>query len=428
MRIINSSLSSRFSMGVNGSLTYEEKSVNWGDIFNLVRWDSNVARSCQSVDRLNEFEGRFGSIRKQMLLHQDLAPLIAQLNMTGIVVDFNRWQRDWLLPKQEEYVERYHKFSNESDVGGIAHARDLVQSKLGRKVSLEAQTLKQLANTNPLCEELLQLKRRWDFVQRFSFKDVEIINGRKMIFGTWLQNGSISGRLSCHNTNLLGLPKAMKSCFIPMNDHIVSIDLNAIQLRIAAALTNCTNLQVAFENGEDIHLLNGKLLSNSLGTDQQDDQTRLLGKKFAYMLMYGAGTVRFQELFNQFCEETVVVDRVKVAVTMFYIRGLDELFNSDNQIMTLPGIGVIPVMVELRKSQAVNLPIQSMESLLFKRILAALSESWKYLILPCHDELIFDVPADFDFESVETIMTDTLKKFLPKIITTNICKLTEVAA
>lgn len=422
-----------FSTDDKQRLFYQGKQVEWDDIFKMVRWDSNVDHSKQSVDRLNDFESNFSSIREQMLLHQCLSPLILQLNAAEITFDFNRWNNEWLLPKQEEYAERYRELTGETDVGDVSHARDLVQRKLGHRVSLEAQTLKKLANNNPLCENLLQLKHLWDYIQRFSFNDIEIINGRKMISGTWLQNGSISGRFSCHNTNLLGLPKAMKSCFIPKHDRIISIDLNAIQLRIAATLTDCTNLQVAFENGEDVHLLNGKLLSSSLGVDQQDDQTRLLGKKFAYMLMYGAGIARFRVLFSQFCEKSVAVDRVNVVITMFYehypeLRGLNKLFNPDNQVMVLPVVGAIPVMVELRRSQAVNLPIQSMESLLFKRILAALSEFWKYLILPCHDELIFDVPVNFDFEPITTIMTGTLERFLPGIITTNICKLTEVAS
>lgn len=422
-----------FQLTDTNRLQYKGYLVSWSDIFNLVKWPQNTEPTVKTIARLNQFENGFESIQKQMDLQMRLAPLVDQLNRNGITLDFDTWRDSYLNPKWTAYCERYQLITGNTCIGDVNTARNIVQDKLGSKVSLEPKALGQLALSEPLCNQLLQLKKDWDFVRRFSFNEIDCSNGQKLIHGIWQENGSLSGRFSCHDTNLLGLPKKLKGCLIPKNDLIMSIDLSAIQLRIAAALTDCVGLQNYFKSGTDIHRLNGHLLSKALGLTLEPARTRKLGKQFIYMLMYGAGNQAFQKFFGELKSTPVYECEVVSTINLFYhqypeLMALKSIYLPNNKGFNIPKLGFVPVMVDLSSSQAINLPVQFMEAYIFKNILLAIRDYWQYLLLPCHDELILDVPRTLGFETIEQIIIEAVTGVMPNIVTKNICKKTGVVA
>ncbi len=126
-----------------------------------------------------------------------------------------------------------------------------------------------------------------------------LIDGR--IHTNFNQTRTRTGRLSSSDPNLQNIPqrteegrKIRRAFIAPDGKVIIKADMNQVELRKSACLSNCTPLLDAFRNNEDVHKATAIRAYN-------DPARRPDGKTLNFKLVYGGGTPEEQELlFNAY--------------------------------------------------------------------------------------------------------------------------------
>jgi len=121
-----------------------------------------------------------------------------------------------------------------------------------------------------------------------------LVNGR--IHTNFNQTRTRTGRLSSTDPNLQNIPmraaegKKIRRAFIaPEGKKIVKGDMDQVELKKMACLSNCTPMIEAFINGDDIHKATAIRAYN-------DPARRADGKTMNFKLVYGGGTQEEQDI------------------------------------------------------------------------------------------------------------------------------------
>ena len=118
-------------------------------------------------------------------------------------------------------------------------------------------------------------------------------NGR--IHSTFIPHGTITGRLSSQNPNIQNIAStkldsdSLRSMYIAAPGNVlVSCDLEQVELRLVALLSNDKIWLEAFEKGLDVHKVNAATFFNTKYEEVEGYQ-RSYGKSVCYMYLYGGG-------------------------------------------------------------------------------------------------------------------------------------------
>jgi DNA polymerase I len=111
------------------------------------------------------------------------------------------------------------------------------------------------------------------------------------IYASWRQCEAKTGRMSCANPPLQGVPsegELRKAVVAPEGYRLVVSDLSQIEIRVLAALSGDQILIGAFEEGADIHR---SVAATVLGKQQEEvtDGERKIAKSIVFGQMYGQG-------------------------------------------------------------------------------------------------------------------------------------------
>jgi len=121
-----------------------------------------------------------------------------------------------------------------------------------------------------------------------------LVDGR--IHTNFNQTRTRTGRLSSSDPNLQNIPmrteegrKIRRAFIAPEGFSIVKADMDQVELKKMACLSNCTPMLEAFRNGEDIHKATAIRAYN-------DEKRRFDGKTLNFKLVYGGGTPEEQKI------------------------------------------------------------------------------------------------------------------------------------
>jgi DNA polymerase I len=113
------------------------------------------------------------------------------------------------------------------------------------------------------------------------------------VHASFFQNATATGRLSCRNPNLLGIPSKSEegqlireAVIAPKGRVLISADYSQAELRFLAHLSKDRNLIHAFNSGVDIHKITASVVLG-LGVDDVSDADRRVGKTVNFGLVYG---------------------------------------------------------------------------------------------------------------------------------------------
>lgn len=108
--------------------------------------------------------------------------------------------------------------------------------------------------------------------------------------GQYIPIGSSSGRLSCHEPNLLALPNhpSFQACIAPKSPYkLLRFDYGAFELRILAGLSEDKALLDIFEQGLDIHSMVAQAVFGQKVSKSENPHLREQAKIISFGLIYG---------------------------------------------------------------------------------------------------------------------------------------------
>jgi DNA polymerase I len=241
-----------------------------------------------------------------------------------------------------------------------------------------------------LAQAVVQFRDMQHDYSTFCVKLAEHVSGDGFLHSNFRQNGTITGRFSSNNPNMMGVPKRMRGQFQPVDPDMeyVSYDLAQIELAMGAWYSECRPLLEVFETGGDVHQTTADLM----GLDRQT------GKRVNFSMVYGIGAPAMSDRLSvslRQAQEWITGFRKaypELGITKMRVegrarrRGYIRLYN-----------GLVRFTPEPHK--AWSMLIQSAVAELAKDIIVQVNDYLRqqkcgYLVLHVHDEFVVELPVD----------------------------------
>lgn len=256
-------------------------------------------------------------------------------------------------------------------------------------------------------------------------------NGR--IHTDFLQTGTATGRLSCHEPNLQNIPvrsdagRKIRSAFVaPEGRVFISADYSQIELVVLAHLSQDETMCRAFIEGTDIHKATAALIYG-VKADDVTSEMRRTAKTINFGVIYGMSAFRLanslgisraqasQFIENYFKLYSKINDFMEATVKKAEETGFVEtIFGRKRPIMNINSRNKIEKAAAERI--AVNTPVQGSAADIVKRAMIDVNSALERegndsrLLLQVHDELILECPDDAKIiEDTKSIIRDKME-------------------
>lgn len=236
-------------------------------------------------------------------------------------------------------------------------------------------------------------------------------------------SGAITGRMSVSNPNFQNLPRigqakaastVVRSCIEFQAGHVgLFCDFAQIETRLLAHLSGDEGLIDAFHQPEDFFVTLARNVFSD-PTITKSSPLRNVIKTWVYATIYGAGLEKQAKTAGMsMIDMQAIVRRIHAAypgIQRFQTEV--QLVGKANQRETGESFYICPMsgrkhVAERGKEYAlVNYLIQGMAAFFFKKKLLELDAAGlgEYMILPVHDEIILEVPADLAEWAADILM------------------------
>jgi DNA polymerase I len=227
------------------------------------------------------------------------------------------------------------------------------------------------------------------------------------------QLGARTGRMSMERPALQTLPRGrvVRDCFIPRPDHVLfSADFDGIEMRLLAHFAQDPALIEAINSG-DIHTNTAQRVYGDPSITNKDPR-RQIAKNVGFAKIYGAGPEKIAWTAGVSVDEAKAFleqyDASFPGVRAFQTQVAEVAVERKQQYgkaFVHTPLGRMEVSKEDRDYALVNSLIQGTAADVFKEALVRLDEAGcgDFMLLPIHDEVIFDIPEN-DVDEVKDLI------------------------
>jgi DNA polymerase-1 len=280
---------------------------------------------------------------------------------------------------------------------------------------------------NDLAKALLDLRKGEKQVGPYFSNFESMVDERDAVHPTIWPVGTRTARMSIQNPALQTLPRddpTVRDAFIPHDGNVlVMCDYDQIEMRLAAHFSRDEGLRQAFLGEGDFFTT---VASEAFGEPViKGDPRRQLIKNGLYGKLYGAGVPKIALTAGVPVQQMEIVmgtfDRKYPGITTLQ-KSIEHVAKQRSAADGRPYV-VTPTGRKMpgdagKEYTLVNYLIQSHAAEVLKRAICDLDAAGlgEYMILPVHDELVFDVPQEDAEEAARTIpqiMGDTQNYFVP---------------
>ena len=366
--------------------------------------------------------------KKQLELERDLSvywevdmPMIwVALDMAPVKVDKARWSA--MAPEFEQ-----HGREIEDELGvNVMSSKQVVKflNEKGIKVDSSGKDVLLEFEGNEWVDKITEARKYRTASSKYGVKWIEnFVEDGDLVYADWRVLTAETGRMSCANPPLQGIPsKSMpvfREFFIPNNDIIFAPDISQQEPRILGYLSKDKNLLKAFESNESIHVYVARMIFNDPTIVKGEDKRYKDGKAISLGISYGltpVGTAKktgntleqseklIRDYFNRFPD----VENYIVRMRTFALR--------HGYVQTVAGRRIWLNMYNFQwENNAINAPIQG-SAADFTKVWGA--EIWRRcknegipfpICMFVHDEIVMDVKQEH-FEAVRRINAEAVAK------------------
>lgn len=223
--------------------------------------------------------------------------------------------------------------------------------------------------------------------------------------------GAVTGRMSVSRPSMQNLPRGrvVRDAFVAREGHtMLGVDYEQVEMRLTAHFSEDQGLIDAFLSGEDFFTAMARQIFQDTAITKADPR-RQTTKSSMYAKVYGSGIAKFAETAGISDDEARdFMNRVDgtfpglrrfsnqvQSAALTRLRGEGEAY-----VKTLAGRRLV-VDDENKAYKLVNALVQGTAADLLKQVMVELDDAdlTQYLVMPVHDELVFDIPTE-DLEEV----------------------------
>lgn len=372
-------------------------------------------------------------------LERPLAPLIAEMEFTGIKVDpkiLKRMSNDF-AKKIMELEKSIHEAAGQSfNIGSPKQLGDVLFGAMGlaggRKTktgsySTGADVLEELAGQHPIIDSILEWRGLSKLKSTYADALPEAINPKTgRVHTSFSLAGTNTGRLSSSDPNLQNIPirtedgRKIREAFVPEDGYsLLSVDYSQVELRLAAELADIKQLKQAFHDGVDIHAATASQVFG-VPMEEMTPDIRRNAKAINFGIIYGIsgfGLAKQLGISNQEASDYIRQYLARFPELKKFMDDAKEYARQHGYVKTLYGRKCFvrgindknPAMRSFAERQAINAPLQGTAADIMKRAMIALKPALAAeklgarMLLQVHDELLFEVPTN-EKEATEALV------------------------
>ncbi|MFN7182444.1 MAG: DNA polymerase, partial [Planctomycetota bacterium] len=277
--------------------------------------DDKCINFCLNLKNIWEaIEGKL--IEKQKKLYSKielpLSVVLANMEKTGILVDkriLNNLETTFKEDLKELSQEIYRIAGTEFNIDSPKQLQVILYEKLkikpGKKTktgfSTDQDELIRISNLHPIGSKLLRYRIIAKLLNTYVESFGKYIRDDNRVHTTFIQGGTITGRLSTQEPNLQNIParteegKKIRAMFIASEGYkLLSLDYSQIELRVLAHLSGEEKLIDAFKQNRDIHTQTACTL---FGKKEEEitENMRRFAKTINFGIIYGLGAHALSE-------------------------------------------------------------------------------------------------------------------------------------
>ncbi|GGD49399.1 DNA polymerase I [Pseudoxanthomonas indica] len=364
-------------------------------------------------------------------IEMPLVPVLASIEANGVSVDVDELRRQSadlskrMLAAQQQATELAGRsFNLDSPKQLQALLFDelklpvLVKTPTGQP-STNEEALEAIADQHELPRVILEYRGLAKLRSTYTDKLPDMVNAQTgRVHTSYHQAGAATGRLSSTDPNLQNIPirtddgRRIRRAFIaPPGRKLVACDYSQIELRIMAHLSEDPGLVRAFESGADVHKATaaevfGRKLEDVTGNE------RRAAKAINFGLMYGMsafGLARQLGIARGEAQDYIALYFSRYPGVRDFMERTRQQARERGYVETVFGrrlyLEYINQGTQAQRAgaerAAINAPMQGTAADIIKRAMISV-DAWladhrerALMILQVHDELVFEVDADF---------------------------------
>ena len=317
-------------------------------------------------------------------------------------------------------------------------AKGLKKTSTGYYSTSES-ALQKLSTENKIIRDILEYRTLAKLKNTYTDKISDICDLNSRVHTSYHQAVTSTGRLSSSDPNLQNIPIksnegiTIREAFVaPKGKKLLAMDYSQIELRLMAHYSKDPIMLDSFRNDEDIHK---RTAAEIFGVEinDVDDQMRRRAKTINFGLLYGMSAFGLSnQLEVSRADADIFLNNYfeRYSAVRSFMSEIVEEAKKDKFVKTLynrkihvPNIEAGNYMMRQGSERAaINGPLQGSAADIIKIAMIEIQDLIKHdkqdikMILQVHDELIFEVPADFtneDIRPIISIMEETTKISVP---------------
>lgn len=378
-------------------------------------------------------------------LERPLAPIIAAMERTGVLVDaaiLKRLTADFTQRMAQLEDEATKLAGRPFNLGSPKQLGEILFDELGIASGKKTKTgshatgadvLEQLAAQGHALPQVIldwrQLQKLTRTYTEALVDDIQETTGR--IHTSYSMAATSTGRLSSTDPNLQNIPirtdegRKIRTAFVAADGHaLVSADYSQVELRILAHIADIEPLKNAFANDIDIHAVTASEMFD-VPVEDISGELRRRAKTINYGIIYGIGAWGLAtRLGIEQSDARAFIERYfeRYPGIKTYMDRTKEEARASGAVTTLFGrrcaIPEINTKVVARRGyaerQAINAPIQGSAADIMKRAMVRVDRRLRTeragarMLLQVHDELVFEVP-DSEVAPTEALLREEME-------------------
>jgi DNA polymerase-1 len=364
-------------------------------------------------------------------IEMPLVPVLARIEATGVLIDAAELRRQSadlskrMLAAQQQATAlagRTFNLDSPKQLGALLFDElklpVLVKTPTGAP-STNEDALEAIAELHELPRVILEYRGLAKLRSTYTDKLPEMVNpdtGR--VHTSYHQAGAATGRLASSDPNLQNIPirtddgRRIRTAFIaPVGRRIVACDYSQIELRIMAHLSEDAGLLRAFASGADIHKATAAEVFAKPIAEVSGNERRA-AKAINFGLMYGMsafGLARQLNIGRGEAQDYIALYFSRYPGVRDYMERIRQQARARGYVETVFGRRLYLENIASRNQglragserAAINAPMQGSAADIIKRAMITI-DAWlsseggrAQMILQVHDELVFEVDADF---------------------------------
>ncbi len=358
-----------------------------------------------------------------------LIPILAEMEQNGFKINKKEIEKlDGFAKKEIKKLENKifklagikFNINSTQQLSEVLFNRLQISGKIRKtpkgKLSTRATELEKLREAHPIISLILDyrelIKLKTTYIEPFP----KLINPKdNRLHTTFIQTGTVTGRLASQNPNLQNIPiktklgQEFRKVFIAEKGYkLISLDYSQLELRIVAHIAKDGKMIEAFKKGVDIHTETAAEVFG-LPIEKVSPEMRRRAKALNFGIIYGMGPQGFarsakikqteaKKFIEKYFEEFKKVaeymtdmrneahDKGMVKTLLGRRRQLSEIYSS------------IPEMIRQAERMAINFPVQGTEADLVKMAMIKIhdyihknyKEGGVRMLLQVHDEIVLE--------------------------------------